>query len=155
MTNRREYPTAIYAALRERYAAGGISIRQLAEAHGMPAGTVQNIVSGRKKPMSPEAIAKRAERARRVAALGGEATRRQHVEQRPPVGVVAAAKAERDSGRPLVVETVEEKLARSLPGAAAHLEVDGWWRVRRGHVLSEASTMREAVDKAIALWGGR
>ena len=50
--------------------------------------------------------------ARRVSALGGEAVRRQHAEQRPPVGVVAAAIAERNTGKTLVVETLEQKLER-------------------------------------------
>ena len=159
MTNRREYPAATYVTLRERYAAGGISIRQLAAAHGMPVGTVQNIVSGRKKPMSPEAIARRAERARRVSALGGESVRRQHVEQRPPVGVVAAAIAERESGKPLVVETLERRLERFVPGAvlleATQQRVTARFAVWRAHACVTGSTAREAVDKAIALWGAR
>lgn len=159
MTNRREYPAATYVALRERYAAGGISIRQLAAAHGMPVGTVQNIVSGRKRPMSPEAIARRAERARRVSALGGEAVRRQHVEQRPPVGVVAAAIAERNTGKPLVVETLEERLRREVPGA--ELLRFTWPHVSFAVVRpgvaarTEGYTAREAVARAVALWGGR
>lgn len=156
MTNRREYPAATYVTLRERYAAGGISIRQLAAAHGMPVGTVQNIVSGRKKPMSPEAIARRAERARRVSALGGESVRRQHVEQRPPTGVVAAAIAERNTGKPLVVETLEAKLATAIPGA----EVLGRWEDwlvydRAGRLIATGHSKREAVARAISLRGGR
>jgi len=162
MSSRREYPAATYVTLRERYAAGGVSIRQLAAAHGMPVGTVQNIVSGRKKPMSPEAIARRAERARRVSALGGEAVRRAHVEATPPVGVVAAARAERDSGRPLVVETLEQKLERALPGAwvARLISTDGrftgqWSAHSNGRTLTGLHSKREAVDLAVALWGAR
>ena len=156
MTNRREYPAATYVALRERYAAGGISLRQLAAAFGMPAGTVQNIVSGRKKPMSPEAIARRAERARRVSALGGEAVRRKHVEQRPPVGAVAAAIAERDTGKPLVVETLEQRLGKAIPGAEVDFVAsrNEWSVWLEGRELSTGWSEREAVDKAIALHGG-
>lgn len=157
MTNRREYPAATYVTLRERYAVGDTSIRRLAEEFGIPAGTVQNIVSGRKKPMSPEAIARRAERARRVSALGGEAVRRQHAEQRPPVGVVAAAIAERNTGKTLVVETLEQKLEKAIPGATVTQVFKDAWCVygRTAQLVAAGASKREAVDRAICLRGAR
>ena len=114
----------------------------------MPVGTVQNIVSGRKKPMSPEAIARRAERARRVSALGGEAVRRQHAEQRPPVGVVAAAIAERNTGKTLVVETLEQKL-EGHPGRNCHAGFKDAWCVygRTAQLVAAGASKREAVDQ--------
>ncbi len=76
-------------------------------------------------------------------------------------GLVAAARAERDSGKPLVVESLEAKLEKAIPGARV---VGGrpcddpskpWavWDSRRR--LSVAHSKRDAVDKAIALWGAR
>jgi hypothetical protein len=72
-------------------------------------------------------------------------------------GHVAAALAERDAGKPLVVESLTQRLERAIPGA----EVD-WvasrneWSVRRdGRCIGEGYTEREAVEKAIALYGGR
>lgn len=77
----------------------------------------------------------------------------------PPVGVVAAAIAERSTGKPLVVETLEQKLERLVPGAL--LQRFTWprltWAVVRPGVVArtEGNTPREAVARAIALWGGR
>jgi hypothetical protein len=71
-------------------------------------------------------------------------------------GHVAAALAEREAGRPLVVESLTQRLERLVPGA----EVD-WvasrneWSVWRDRVLATGHTEREAVEKAIALFGGR
>lgn len=78
-----------------------------------------------------------------------------------PSGVVAAAIAERSSGQPLVVQTLEQRLEAALPGAWL---VDGgiWvsaserWTVSRStRRLAAGPSAREAVDKAIALHGGR
>lgn len=75
-----------------------------------------------------------------------------------PRGHVAAALAERTSGRPLVVETLEEKLGRLLPS----VEVVEWdpqrqeWGVwEQGRCLGRGASYREAVDQAITLHGGR
>ena len=75
-------------------------------------------------------------------------------------GLVAAARAERDSGKPLVVESLEAKLERLLPGAAltGSKMVQGTDRVagKRGRkTVATGSTEREAIDRAIFLWGGR
>ena len=76
----------------------------------------------------------------------------------PPVGVVAAAIAERSSGKPLVVESFEEKLRSAIPGATLCRlnQSDSWWCVARdARILAVAASKREAVDKAIALFGGQ
>ena len=77
----------------------------------------------------------------------------------PPVGVVAVAIAERSSGKPLVVETLEARLAAAIPTAryeyAEHCDADAHQVWRGSSVLATAASKREAVDKAIALWGGR
>jgi len=78
-------------------------------------------------------------------------------------GHVAAALAEREAGRPLVVESLTQRLERAVPGA--YVRNDGpafgglwivWRKVGRGvSKLGEGYTEREAVEKAIALWGRR
>jgi hypothetical protein len=73
-------------------------------------------------------------------------------------GHVAAAVAERAEGKPLVVEPLPERLARLVPGA--RLENDPGhstpWVVWRGlSILAAAHSAREAVDKAVMLYGGR
>jgi hypothetical protein len=74
-----------------------------------------------------------------------------------PRGHVEAALAERDAGQPLVTESLAQRLERLVPGA----EVD-WvasrneWSVwRDGRCIGEGHSEREAVEKAIALWGRR
>ena len=72
-------------------------------------------------------------------------------------GLVAAARAERDSGKPLVVESLDAKLEKAIPGAktdwvAARNEWSVW---RKGRQLATGSSEREAIDRAIFLWGGR
>lgn len=75
-------------------------------------------------------------------------------------GHVAAALAERTTGKPLVVETLEQRLARLLPGAGLH-EVKAYaaedrWEVRvERQVLATGASAREAVDRAVFLWGER
>lgn len=77
----------------------------------------------------------------------------------PPVGVVAAAIAERSSGKPLVVETLEARLEREVPGAIivhdGHSALASWVVTRRCVTLAKAHSKREAVDIAVSLWGGR
>ncbi|MBP7685302.1 MAG: hypothetical protein KBB95_25520, partial [Deltaproteobacteria bacterium] len=74
-------------------------------------------------------------------------------------GLVAAARAERDSGKPLVVESLEAKLEKAIPGAYFSRSPRGEpmpWAVEHGaKKLACGHTAREAVDKAIALHGGR
>jgi hypothetical protein len=75
-------------------------------------------------------------------------------------GLVAAARAERDSGKPLVVESLEAKLEKAIPGA-----VTKWSFLRPSHecwavwlekrVLATGGSEREAIDRAIFLFGGR
>ena len=93
--------------------------------------------------------------ARRVMAERGLVPKREAVER----GHVAAAMAERAApAKPLVVEPLPEKLKRLVPGA--RLEHDPLnptpWVVWRGlSVLACAHSAREAVDKAVTLYGGR
>lgn len=159
MRERRTYSPELYAEVRAKYAAGGVSLRQLAEAYNIPVGTIQNMACGRTRSSAEAIAAARAERARAVSALGGEAVRRQHAEQRPPVGVVAAAIAERSTGKPLVVETLEARLEREVPGAIivhdGHSALASWVVTRRCVTLAKAHSKREAVDIAVSLWGGR
>lgn len=77
--------------------------------------------------------------------------------------LVAAAKAERGTGQPLTVESLDEKLERHLPGAwvvdsGAHgderFTVHQRGRYAEREVGSGASR-REAIDRAIWLFGSR
>ena len=68
-----------------------------------------------------------------------------------------AARAELASGPKLVVESLEAKLERALPGAktdwvASRSEWSVW---RKGRQMGVGSTEREAIDRAIFLFGGR
>lgn len=74
-----------------------------------------------------------------------------------PTPHLDAARDEFGSTRPtLAVESLEERLARCLPGATATLERNGWW-IRRGSkvLLAGAVSQREAVNLAVTLWGSR
>lgn len=71
------------------------------------------------------------------------------------------ARAEFGSARPpLVVETLQQRLERLVPGARmdrstvhAHEEQ---WRVQRGQqLLAVGASQREAIDRAVFLWGAR
>jgi hypothetical protein len=78
-------------------------------------------------------------------------------------GHVAAALAEREAGQPLVTESLTQRLERLVPGA--YVRNDGpafgdvwvvWRKSGRGvSKLATGHTEREAVEKAIALWGRR
>lgn len=75
--------------------------------------------------------------------------------------LLAAAKAERGTGQPLAVESLEEKLERAIPGAWVAQAFSGSWcvygperRVGNAGRQTYAATKREAVAKAIALFGG-
>lgn len=75
-------------------------------------------------------------------------------------GLVAAARAERDSGKPLVVESLVDKLKRLLPGTVLKdtktFGTDDRYEVLRGRKkLATGASEREAIDRAVFLWGGR
>lgn len=94
---------------------------------------------------------------RRAAARAAEALR---PVVPPPASALAVARAEFTAPRPaLAVETLEQRLARCLPGAVCFRE-DGAWVVCRlsalaRHELLRRSSEREAIDVAISLWSGR
>jgi hypothetical protein len=72
-------------------------------------------------------------------------------------GHVAAALAEREAGKPLVVESLTQRLERLVPGAEVDRAAsrDEWSVWRDGRCIGEGHTEREAVEKAVALWGRR
>lgn len=84
---------------------------------------------------------------------------------RSNAGLVAAARAERDSGKPLVVDSLEAKLQKAVPGAIVHDSqekgVDNRWEVfgpkdsSSMRLLATGASKREAIDRAVFLWGGR
>lgn len=148
----------------------GESTRSIAARLGMSPSTVSNI--SRNRIYRPEEEV-RAEQRVRCAAMRAARGQWQRVDPdivedavravRHPTGVVAAAIAERSTGKPLVVETLDARLTAAIPGAVVvettstrvvarfAVWVDG---ARSGRIVT-GHTAREAVDKAIALWGGR
>lgn len=72
--------------------------------------------------------------------------------------LVAQAKAERGTGKPLAVESLEQRLARCLPGAICFREDREWVVCRLSALhrydLARAASEREAIDRAISLHGG-
>jgi hypothetical protein len=156
MNARRAHPSELRDRVRARYAEGDINLRELAEMFSLPWTTAQNFAKGRKPP-APHTVT-RVDSTGRAAHLRRRRAEAAAVVTTPPVGVVAAARAERDSGRPLVVETLEEKLEAAIPGARL-CEVPSRpapWRVyRESSFLADGHTAREAIDRAIALRGAR
>lgn len=167
MTAPRIYPREVVEDVRRRVEAGE-TIRSIATFHGMSPSTVSNMSRGliysdkpRQKRHSKEHLDSirdlSATRAKRIRA----AKQAERVQLAKTTTLVEQAKAERDSGRPLVVETLEEKLAKAIPGAYV---VGGrtcddprapfavWCSTHR---LSTGCSKREAVDRAISLWGAR
>ena len=77
--------------------------------------------------------------------------------------LIAAAKAERGTGKPLAVESLEEKLERHLPGAwvvDTGARTDERFEVhQRGayteRVVGVGPSRREAIERACWLWGSR
>jgi len=61
------------------------------------------------------------------------------------------------TGRPLVTESLEEKLERHLPGAhVVGASATDWLTYDcAGRVIATGHSKREAVDVAVALWGVR
>jgi hypothetical protein len=95
---------------------------------------------------------------RRAAARATEALR-PVVPTPPPASLVEQARAEVRAGKPLVVESLEQRLARLLPCAICFRE-HGQWVVARlsalyRHDLARAASEREAIDVAVTLWGSR
>jgi len=158
MTARRGHPPELRERVRARYAQGDLNLRELAEAFSLPWTTVQNFVKGRTPPPAPHTVT-RVDSTGRAAHLRRRRAEAAATVTTPPVGVVAAARAERASGKPLVVESLEQRLARELPGS--HLYKlkgfsESWWCVSKdARVLSQAASKREAIDKAVSLWGAR
>lgn len=77
-----------------------------------------------------------------------------------PTPALDEARAEFGSARPsLVVETLQQRLERLVPGAvlmrATQQRVVAQWAVWRASAVVTGSSEREAVDKAVALWGAR
>ena len=72
--------------------------------------------------------------------------------------LIAAARAERGTGKPLAVESLEQRLARCLPGAICFREDREWVVCRLSalarHDLARRPSEREAIDVAISLHGG-
>lgn len=100
---------------------------------------------------------RRAETAARLDRRLREATRHRDA----PTPNLDEARAEFGAARPpLVVETLEQRLERLVPGARmdrstvhAHEEQ---WRVQRGQqLLAVGASQREAIDRAVFLWGAR
>jgi len=159
----RIYPPDVVKAVKAAVARGE-PIRVIAKRHGMSPSTVSNMSRNRiyrplddvKREQRARAAVLRAKRAAHSTALDDAA---HHMTPSKPVGVVAAAIAERSTGRPLVVETLEQRLEKAIPGAYFSRSPRGEpmpWAVEHGaKKLACGHTAREAVDKAIALFGGR
>lgn len=142
----------------------GESTRSIAARLGMSPSTVSNI--SRNRIYRPEEDV-RAEQRVRCAAMRAARAQQQRVDPaivedavravRHPTGVVAAAIAERSTGRPLVVETLEQKLEKAIPGATVTQVFRGAWCVywRSAQLLAAGASKREAIDRAICLRGGR
>jgi hypothetical protein len=159
MTARRAHPSELRDRVRARYAEGDLNLRELAEMFSLPWTTAQNMVKGRKSP-EPHAVT-RVDSTGRAAHLRRRRAEAAAVVTAPPVGVVAAARAERDSGRPLVVETLEQRLFAAIPGAYS-VDAGVWvqsetrWSVNLGaRAIAHGASQREAIDRAIALRGAR
>lgn len=152
MSGLRKYSNAVARQVKAAVARGE-SIRAIGKRLGMSPSTVSNMSRGR--IYRPKAEVKRERAARAAAARDVE--RLAVCAPTLPTGAVAAAKAERDNGQPLVVESLEQRLERCLPGAVVHRREDGlsWFVWGFGMVLGDAASKREAVERSIALRGGR
>lgn len=161
MSGARRYSPAVVRDVKRRRAKGETT-RSIAKRHGMSPSTVSNMVNGVVHRPLHEVKREQRERASAIR----EAARISEVPPTQPVGLVAAAIAERDAGKALVVESLEEKLKRAVSGAVVHDSgeqgVDNRWEVLgpRAYssgmkVLAVGATKREAIDRAIFLWGER
>lgn len=159
----RIYPREVVEDVRRRVEQGE-TIRSIATFHGMSPSTVSNMSRGliysdkpRQKRHSKEHLDSirplSTSRAERIRA----AKQAERVQLAKTTTLVEQAKAERDSGRPLVVETLHAKLKKALPGArlVRNPSDDGAVVWRGLQILAAGHTAREAIDRAIALWGAR
>ena len=79
--------------------------------------------------------------------------------------IAAALKEAEESAKPLVVESLEAKLKKAIPGAIVHdsqeMGVENRWEVfgpkdsASMRLLATGASKREAIDRAIFLWGRR
>ncbi len=163
MSGRRLYDNAtverVKAAVRD-----GRRIREVAADFGMSPSTVSNMMRGRIYRPLDEVKAEqrsRAELCRVAAQAKAEVRRARRAEDMAavPQGAVERAKAEVRSGKPLVVESLEQRLERLVPGArievAPHCGVDSCQVWRGESVLATGASKREAIDRAVFLWGQR
>ena len=155
------YPREVVEDVRRRVALGE-TIRSIATFHGMSPSTVSKMSRGliySDKPRQRRHSKEHLDSIRPLSTTRAERIRTAKQAERAQLArtttLVEQAKAERDSGRPLVVESLDEKLTRCLPGAQLRpLLID--WVVRVDARRSvKAHTAREAVDLAIAMWGAR
>lgn len=142
------------------------SIRSIAKRLGMSPSTVSNMSRGRiysDKPRQRRHSKEHLDSIRDLSTTRAERLRAAKQAERAQLAktttLVEQAKAERDSGRPLVVETLKQRLARELPGTFCFREDREWVVCRLSalmrHDLARATSEREAVERAIALWGAR
>ncbi len=164
MTARRLYSPEVVANVKERVKQGE-SIRSIAASHGMSPSTVSNMSRGliySDKPRQRRHSKEHLDSIRPLSTTRAERIREAKQAEREQLAktttLVEQAKAERSSGRPLVVETLEERLKKAIPGARL-CEVPSKpasWRVyRESSFLADGHSQREAIDRAIALWGAR
>ena len=166
MTAPRIYPREVVEDVRRRIEQGQ-TIRFVAQFHGMSPSTVSTMSRGliySDKPRQRRHSKEHLDSIRDLSTTRAERIREAKQAERAQLArtstLVEQAKSERDSGRPLVVETLDARLQRELPGATCRLErhsgVDAWV-VRRGagSRVSDGPTQREAIDRAICLRGAR
>jgi len=168
MSGARIYSPAVVRKVKAAVARGE-PIRTIAARFGMSPSTVSNMTRGRiyrpldevkREQRARAAVARRLLAEKRVVSAESWDNAMKRAKASPPVGVVAAAIAERSMGKPLVVESLDAKLQRLLPGTAltGSKTVQGPDRfaVKRGRkTLATGASEREAIDRAVSLWGGR
>ncbi len=156
------YPREVVEDVRRRVALGE-TIRSIATFHGMSPSTVSKMSRGliySDKPRRRRHSKEHLDSIRDLSTVRAERLREAKAAERAQLArtttLVEQAKAER-SGRPLVVETLEQRLQRELPGArlVRNPSDDGAIVWRGLQILAAGHTAREAIDRAIALWGAR
>lgn len=157
MSAHRLYSPAVVRAVRAAVKRG-TPIRVVAKRHGMSPSTVSNM--SRRLIYRDARDVKREKAARARAAAEREAVNHTIAPETPPVGAVEAAILERARPGALVVESLEQRLERLLPGTICQSSPSPRcsplerWRVYRGpSILARGPTPREAVDKAVMLFG--
>lgn len=146
------------AEIRRRHSEGERAAA-LAVEYGISRAGAFRVVGG--YSYNPQVYVPRTDNRRRAAARAAE-----RLTPKPVVvdgSLIAAAKAERGTGVPLVTESLEEKLERHLPGAwvvdsGAHgderftVHQRGRYAARE---IGSGASRREAIDRAIWLFGSR